>query len=196
MISFNRIVRISLHDMACRRQQLIEHTRIGRRAIGVHLCGAGAVVEGAGKESTRGRQISFVGYQDIDDLAILVDCADGLGGFQRVVLSEFPWEWARKRHEPRSRDSRLPACRKTWVASGYPVASASVPESGPGAGVHVEHMAGPATVVSVAECWRTWWHRGWAPCFDLVASRYPAAFTVCYPRPGHIGYRSRWDARG
>ena len=74
MISFDGIVCVSLHDMERRQQQLIEHTWIGRRAIGVHLCGAGAVVEGAGKESASGRQISLVGYQNIDDLAILVDC--------------------------------------------------------------------------------------------------------------------------
>jgi hypothetical protein len=73
VISFDGIVCVSLHDMARRRQQLLEHTRIGRRAIGAHLCGAGAVVEGTGKEPASGRQISSVGYQDIDGLAILVD---------------------------------------------------------------------------------------------------------------------------
>ena len=73
MIGFDGIVRISLHDMARGRQQLIEHPRIGRRAIGTHLCGAWAVVEGTGKEAASGRQIPFFGYQDIDDLAILVD---------------------------------------------------------------------------------------------------------------------------
>jgi hypothetical protein len=31
------------------------------------------VVEGTGKEAASGRQVSFVGCQDIDDLAILVD---------------------------------------------------------------------------------------------------------------------------
>ena len=31
------------------------------------------MAEGSGKESASGRQVSLVGYQDIDDLAILVD---------------------------------------------------------------------------------------------------------------------------
>ena len=75
MISFDGIVRVSLHDVARGRQQLIEYPRIGRRAIGAHLCGVWAMVEGTSKESARGRQIPVLRYQDIDDLAILVDRA-------------------------------------------------------------------------------------------------------------------------
>ena len=73
MISFDGIVRISLHDMTRGGQQLIEHPRIGRRAIGAHLRGAGAMIEGTGKESASSCQIPLLGDQYVDDLAILVD---------------------------------------------------------------------------------------------------------------------------
>ena len=73
MISFDGVTRISLHDVARRRQQLIKDTRVGRRPISAHLDRARAVVEGTDKEAASGRQIPFFGDQDIDDLAILVD---------------------------------------------------------------------------------------------------------------------------
>ena len=73
MISFDGIVRISFHDMARGRQQLIEHPRIGRRAISAHLDWVWALGEGTGKESASSCQIPLLGDQDIDDLAILVD---------------------------------------------------------------------------------------------------------------------------
>jgi hypothetical protein len=73
MISFNGIVRILLHNVARRGQQLIENPRVGRRPISAHLGWAWAVVQGTGKESASGRQIPLLGDQDIDDLAILVD---------------------------------------------------------------------------------------------------------------------------
>jgi hypothetical protein len=73
MIIFNRIVRISLHDVTRRRQQLIEYPRIGRRSISVDLGRAWTVLEGVGKELASGRQIPFLGDQHVDDLPILVD---------------------------------------------------------------------------------------------------------------------------
>jgi hypothetical protein len=69
----NFIRRVLLGDGAGRGQQLIEHSRVGRCAISAHLGWAWAVAEGTGEESTSGRQIPFLGYQDVDDLAILVD---------------------------------------------------------------------------------------------------------------------------
>ena len=73
MISFDGIVRIVLHDVARGRQQLIEDPRVGRRAISAHLEWVWAVGEGTGKEWASGRQIPLLGYQDIDDLPLLVD---------------------------------------------------------------------------------------------------------------------------
>jgi hypothetical protein len=73
MISFHRIVRISLHHVTRRRQQLIEYPRIGRRPISVDLGRAWTVSQGVGKESASGRQIPLLGDQHVDDLPILVD---------------------------------------------------------------------------------------------------------------------------
>ena len=73
MISFDGIVRILLHDVARGRQQFIKDPRVGRRPISAHLDWVWAVGEGTGKGSASGRQIPLLGYQDIDDLAILID---------------------------------------------------------------------------------------------------------------------------
>jgi hypothetical protein len=40
MIGLDQIIRVLLHDMARRRQQLIEHPRVGRCPVGAHLAGA------------------------------------------------------------------------------------------------------------------------------------------------------------
>jgi hypothetical protein len=74
MIGFEGIVRVLLHDMARGGQQLIEHSRVGRCPICGHLARSCAVLEGAGEEPASGREIPFLGYQYVDDLAELVDC--------------------------------------------------------------------------------------------------------------------------
>jgi hypothetical protein len=73
MISFNGIVRISLHNVTRQRQQLIEYPRIGRRPISVDLGRTWTVSEGVGKELASGRQIPLLGDQHVDDLPILVN---------------------------------------------------------------------------------------------------------------------------
>jgi hypothetical protein len=64
-------------------QQLIEHSRISRRAVGSHLHWARAALQSAKEESARGRQIPLLRDQNIDNLPELVDCpvraADGCG---------------------------------------------------------------------------------------------------------------------
>jgi hypothetical protein len=73
MIGFDGVVRVLLHDVARGGQQLIDHPRVGRRTVGVHLGWAWAVLEGAGEEPASGRQIPTLRDEDVDDLAILVD---------------------------------------------------------------------------------------------------------------------------
>jgi len=73
MICFDGVVRVLLGEVAGRAQQLIEHPRVRRRPIGAHLGGAWTVLEGTDEKLASGRQIPLLGYQDIDDLAILVD---------------------------------------------------------------------------------------------------------------------------
>ncbi len=54
-----------------------------------------------------------------------------------MIARESPWERAHERHEPRSPEAHKvgPACRRTRAdKSRYPVASASLPRSGPGEG--------------------------------------------------------------
>jgi len=53
--------------------QLIEHPRVGGRTVGGDLDRRPPVLTGAGEELPGGRQISFLGDQNVDDLAELVD---------------------------------------------------------------------------------------------------------------------------
>jgi hypothetical protein len=55
VIGFDGVIRVLLHDMAHRGQQLIEYPRVGRRPISAHLCWAWAMLEGAGEELVSGR---------------------------------------------------------------------------------------------------------------------------------------------
>jgi hypothetical protein len=73
MIGFDGVVRVLLHDMARRGQQLIEHPRIHGSSVGAHPCWAWAMLEGAGEEPASGRQIPILRDDDVDDLAVLVD---------------------------------------------------------------------------------------------------------------------------
>jgi hypothetical protein len=73
MISFDRIVRILLGDMARGRYQLLDHSRIRGSLIGGHFARAWAVFEGTGEEVAGGRQIPLLRSHHIDDLAVLVD---------------------------------------------------------------------------------------------------------------------------
>ena len=73
VIGFDGVVRVVLHDMARRGQQLIEHPRIRRSSVGAHLCWAWATLEGAGEDLASGRQIPILCDENVDDLAILVD---------------------------------------------------------------------------------------------------------------------------
>jgi hypothetical protein len=70
--SFDGVVRISLHDMARRRHQLIEYPWVWRPISG-HLDWAWAVLKSAGEESASGREIPILRDEDVNDLAILVD---------------------------------------------------------------------------------------------------------------------------
>jgi hypothetical protein len=73
VIGFDGVVGVLLHDVARRRQQLIEYPWVGGRPISGHLGWAWAVLKSADEESASGRQISILRGHDVDDLAVLVD---------------------------------------------------------------------------------------------------------------------------
>ena len=73
VIGFDRVVCVLLGDMTGRRRQLIEHPRVGGRAISGDLDRGRPVVKGAGEESASGGQIPLLGDHDVNDLAELVD---------------------------------------------------------------------------------------------------------------------------
>ena len=73
VISFDCVIRVLLSDVAGRGQQLIEHSRIRRSPVGAHLGRLWTVVERLGEEPASGGEIPFLGGEDIDDLAELVD---------------------------------------------------------------------------------------------------------------------------
>jgi len=60
--------------MACGRHQLLDHSWVGRCPVGAHLGRVEAVLQGAGEEPASGRQVPLLGDQDVNDLAVLVDC--------------------------------------------------------------------------------------------------------------------------
>ena len=74
MVGFYGVVGVLLGDMARRGQQFIEHSWVGRRLIGADFGRTWGVLEGPGEEAAGGGQIACPGDQDVDDLAVLVDC--------------------------------------------------------------------------------------------------------------------------
>src|SRR5437868_6409830 len=60
VIGFDRIVSVLLGDMTGRRHQLIKHPRVGGRAVSSDLGRGRPVLEGAGEESSRGRQVPLL----------------------------------------------------------------------------------------------------------------------------------------
>lgn len=75
MISFDPVVGILLGDMTGDGHQLIEHPRVGSRAVGGDLSRRRPVLKGAGEESPGGCQVSLLGDQHVDDLPESVDCS-------------------------------------------------------------------------------------------------------------------------
>ena len=73
VIGLDRIISVLLNNVTRGRQQLIEYPRVGGRPVGAHLSRARTVLEGAGEELAGGRQITVLGHENIDDLAVLVD---------------------------------------------------------------------------------------------------------------------------
>jgi hypothetical protein len=105
VIGFDGIVGLLLHDMARRRQQLIEYPWVGGRPISGHLGGAWAVLKSACEESASGRQIPILRDQNVDDLAILID--------RPVQIAPAPGDF-----EVSSTNHRSPgACRQGRAAS-------------------------------------------------------------------------------
>jgi hypothetical protein len=73
VIGFDGIIGVLLHDMARRGQQLIDHSRVGRRLIGADLARARALLQGTGEKPASGPQVPLPGDQHVDDLSTLVN---------------------------------------------------------------------------------------------------------------------------
>jgi hypothetical protein len=73
VISFDEVVCILLGDVAGGGQQLVEYSWICGSAVGGYFGRAWAVGERVGEEPSGGCVIPFLGDEDIDDLATLVD---------------------------------------------------------------------------------------------------------------------------
>src|SRR6185312_11305647 len=69
VIGFDRVVSVLLGDMTGGRRQLIEHPRVGGRAISGDLDRGRPVIKGTGEESASGGQIPLLGDHDVNDLA-------------------------------------------------------------------------------------------------------------------------------
>src|SRR5438270_12177110 len=67
VIGFDRVVSVLLGDMADGGHQLIEHPRVGGRAISADLDPARPVIKGTGEESASGGQIPSWGVYDVND---------------------------------------------------------------------------------------------------------------------------------
>ena len=73
MIGLEGVIGVLLGDVACARQQLVEHPRGGGCSVGGRFAGVWTVIEGAGEKPAGGGQIPFLGDQHVNDLAELVD---------------------------------------------------------------------------------------------------------------------------
>jgi hypothetical protein len=73
MIGLDRIVSVLLDHMACGGQYLIKHPWVGGRPISGYLSRSRAMLESTSEKAAGGRQIPLLGYQDVDDLTVLVD---------------------------------------------------------------------------------------------------------------------------
>ena len=74
MLTVDNFIRsVLLNNVARGRQQLIEHSWVGRCPIGGHLGWSWVVIEGAGEKPAGGRQIPLLRDQHVDDLTELVD---------------------------------------------------------------------------------------------------------------------------
>jgi hypothetical protein len=56
MIGLDGVMSVPLHDVACPRQRLAEHPRVGGSPVGGHFAGVWTVIEGAGEEPAGGDQ--------------------------------------------------------------------------------------------------------------------------------------------
>jgi hypothetical protein len=73
VIGFDQVVSVLLGDMTGGGHQLIEHPRVGGRAISADLDRGQPVIKGTGEELTSGGQIPLLGDYDVDDLPELID---------------------------------------------------------------------------------------------------------------------------
>jgi hypothetical protein len=91
VIRLDRIVRVLLHGVQRRGDQLVEHLRVDGRAVGRDLGRDRADAQRASEEAPRGRQVPPCRQLDVDDLAVLVDRPVGIspatGDIQGSALS-------------------------------------------------------------------------------------------------------------
>lgn len=62
-----------LHDVTRCGQQLVAHSRVGGRTIGVHFGRCWVVLNSTGGEPRGGLQISLFGHENVDDLVQLIE---------------------------------------------------------------------------------------------------------------------------
>jgi hypothetical protein len=73
VISFDLAVGIPGVDVAGGGELFVEDPRVGRGPIGGHICRPAAVGQRLGEEPAGRGEIPFIGGEDVDDLAELVD---------------------------------------------------------------------------------------------------------------------------
>jgi hypothetical protein len=83
VICFDRVVRVPLDGMQCRGDQLIKDSRIGRGPVGGDLGRDRARAQRPREEPPRCRQVTALGQQDVDDLAMLVNSPVKIGPPER-----------------------------------------------------------------------------------------------------------------
>jgi hypothetical protein len=73
VICLDRVVRVLLHGVQRRGDQLVEDPWVDRGTVGGDLSRDHARAQRGGKEAPRSRQVALRGHQDVDDLAMLID---------------------------------------------------------------------------------------------------------------------------
>jgi hypothetical protein len=73
VIGFDGVVRILLGNMQCRRDKLVKDRGVGRCPVGGGLGRDGTCAQRAGEEPAGGCQVAPIGWQHVDELAVLIN---------------------------------------------------------------------------------------------------------------------------
>jgi hypothetical protein len=73
MVGFDTIVCVTLSNLASRRDNLVDHSRVDRRTVGGDLDRRRPDAQCTGEDLAGGRAVAAGRVEHVDDLAVLID---------------------------------------------------------------------------------------------------------------------------